>query len=163
MQSVANGQVWSCLDAHQIRVDWKVERVDSGGIEPRAHGFILSNGKAISFTIRSLSKGLRAARLVEHADGTAVNRPVERYVSPKTLEQTKTASDYRRTTAPKGAETASPRMEQAYVMRYEHGMSVKDIAAHFGVATSSVSNWCQRVKTKRLDEKRRAELGRTGS
>jgi hypothetical protein len=152
MQSVASGQVWSVLDRNGCRVEFTVHRIvrDEYG-ERRAVG-VLASGRSFSFTVSSLSRGSRGARLLRHADGHVPYRPPSDKLA-LTAEETKTASDYRRQAAPKGVATASPRMEEAYRMRYEKHMSIAEVAKHFAVKPNRVSNWCAQVRSKRLEQR----------
>lgn len=146
-------QVWSCLLTHSSkRVEFKITRIE-GGAEPRAYGDSTATGKEVSFTVRALANGSRAARLVRHADGhVPYKAPVEQVV-----ESTATASDHRYEKAPKGILTAPPRMQEAFAMR-EQQMSIAQIAKHFGVKPSTVSGWLQRVHERIADERVRQQL-----
>jgi hypothetical protein len=155
MQKVVKGQVWSVLSTYcRNRIQFEVQRVERDGKnELRAFGIIVGGIKEISFTVSSLSRGLRGARIVLHADGHEPYEPerVSRVVS------TATASDFRKIRAPRGVATASPRMEEAFSMR-EGGASLDDIAEHFGVNKKLVSSWCTRVREKREDDAARRIL-----
>jgi hypothetical protein len=148
---VSVDQQWSVLNINRIRVEFTVQRVerDENG-ELRAYGVLVS-GRNASFTVAALAKGSRGARLVRHADGHEPYRPKE--TCAPTTETTKTASDYRRTSAPKGIGVASPHMEEAFRMRYELGMSLDDVAAHFDVPKNRIAGWCAQVRHKREDER----------
>jgi hypothetical protein len=156
--SVNVGETWSVLSTHsRKRVEFIVERIAKEGTdELRAFGTLVGGGKTVSFTVRAMSKGLRGARLVRHADGHEPYKPPPDK-APRTAEYTATASDYRKTKAPKGMATAPPRMMEAFAMR-EKSVPVPEIAAHFGVTVSTVSSWLSRVREKRDDEKMLAML-----
>jgi len=156
--NVNAGETWSVLSTHsRRRIEFVVERIAKIGTdELRAFGTPVGGGKEVSFTVRALSKGLRGARLVRHADGHEPYKPPPDK-APRTVEYTATASDYRKTKAPKGIATASPRMEEACAMR-EKDVPVPEIAAHFGVTVSTVSSWLSRVRQKREDAKTMAML-----
>jgi len=159
MQEVVVGQVWSALDQNRIRVEVEIMQIerDKRGLTARCE--ITSNRKKIPFLVSALAKGMRGARLVRRADGSLPCKPKQPHV-PKDLENSATASDFRRVERPKGLSPASERAEEAWKMRFEQGMSVKDVAAALGVKPSRVSSWCAQVRDKREDER---ALGRTGS
>ena len=154
MHNVKIGETWSCLATHsRRRIDFVVERIEKLRDELRAFGTPVGGGKEVSFAVSALAKGARGARLVRHADGHVP------YKAPpdKGRESTATASDFRREKAPKGILTAPPRMEEAFAMRSE-GVSIGQIAAHFGVKTSTASGWIQRVHERIADERVRRQL-----
>lgn len=159
MYNVKVGERWSALLTHsRRRVDFDVTRIEKSGDELRAYGIPVGGGKELSFTVRALSKGLRGARLVRHADGHEPYKPPpDRPL--RAAEYTATASDYRRDKAPKGMATASPRMEEAFAMR-EQDKSTEEIATHFGVSKATVLSWLSRVRQKRDDQKSLAALDR---
>jgi hypothetical protein len=62
------------------------------------------------------------------------------------LESTKTASDYKRVTKPKGTVRSNPKMELAYKMRYVEHKSLTEVAGFFDVPENRVSAWCARMR-----------------
>jgi DNA invertase Pin-like site-specific DNA recombinase len=159
MQSVVIGQVWSLLNLRHFRVEFLVERI-ANAPELRAFGRYVGStrDKEISFTVSALSRGLRGARLVRDADGREPYRPPTDKIAAD-LDSDATASDFRRTTEPKGFATTSPRMEEAFRMR-DQGLSPAEIAKVFGVSRSLVSSWCQRVQQKIYDDRVRQRMER---
>lgn len=154
MHNVKIGETWSCLATHsRRRIDFVVERIEKLRDELRAFGTPVGGGKEVSFAVSALAKGARGARLVRHADGhVPFKAPVE-----QARESTATASDHRYEKAPRGILTAPPRMQEAFAMRQQE-MSIPQIAAHFGVKTSTVSGWLQRVHERIADERVRRQL-----
>ena len=145
-------QVWSVLDARSIRVVFEIREIRQDVGELRAFGVLVSNGKPVSFAVSALAKGLRSARLVRRADGSPPgpeDRPKHKNMLPDP-DLKKTASDFRRTTKPKGLATASPLAERAFEMRKT--MKIKDVARALGVSPSRVSDLCECVRNKRADE-----------
>ena len=76
MQDVNVKQIWSALDQNRVRVEFQIDRIGDGVGEKRAFGRILSNKRAISFPVSALAKGMRGARLIQHADGHRPYNPV---------------------------------------------------------------------------------------
>jgi len=147
VEKVEVGSVWSILDTHRQRVEFTVQRIATENGEKRAFG-VLASGRTHSFTVSALARCRRGARLVRYPDGHAP------YVPPTDLyaeQPTKTASDFRRTTAPKGMTKTHAQMDEAFAMR-KQGTPVKQIAAHFGVRPSRIATWIQRARECREDE-----------
>jgi len=160
------GAIWSILAViarQRIRVEVEIVRIAPGkNARLVAHCAMLPNRKEIPFLVSALAKGSRGARVVRHADGSEPSKP-KLPIVPDNLENNATASDFRRSAPPKGLSSASPRAEQAWKMRFEQGMSIKDVAKHLGVAPSRVSSMCRSVREKREDERSLVGLGRTGT
>jgi len=159
MQPVRVGQVWSVLNLRRFRIEFLIERI-ANAPEPRAFGRYVGStrDKEISFAVSALAKGMRGARLVRDADGSEPYKPPRDKIADD-LDSDATASDFRRTTEPKGFATTSPRMEEAYRMR-EQGMKPVEIAKIFGISRSLVSSWCQRVQQKMYDDRVRQRMER---
>jgi DNA-binding CsgD family transcriptional regulator len=149
MRIIRPEQVWQ-LEASGYRdlQNFRVDRVD----ERLAHGVILARdgtpSKPHAFSLRTLRRGLRHATIVSEAPGYPEQRPTPESFAAPSAE--KTAGDYRRARAPKGVVSASPRMEEAARLRSE-GLTNKQIAARFGLATSSVTKMLTRYKEARTD------------
>lgn len=157
MQDVRVGEVWSVLDMRRIRIEFRITRIAKDNGELRAFGELAGTTKVVSFTVSALAKGSRGARLVRHADGHEPYKP--KVVEP--VAETPTASDFRKQTGPRGMATASPRMEEAFALRYEQGVSLDDLASRYGVSKSTVSMWCTKVRDKRAEQRRLADVRAT--
>lgn len=64
-----------------------------------------------------------------------------------------TASEHRRTTAPRGLVRVTDRMVEA-LRRHEAGETTADLAKAYGVSKSLVHGWYARVREARLDARR---------
>ena len=157
MNVVAKGQTWSVLDHFRQRVEWTIDDIRREGIELRAFGHLVSNGKLQSYTVKTIAKGQRGARLVRNADGSEATKLTKRAASAAALfsrdddTEDKTASDFRRTVEPHGRASVTPRMEQAFKMK-EAGKSSVWIAQHFDVSPSRVRCWFKAVRERQEDE-----------
>jgi hypothetical protein len=141
-----------------MRYEFDVVSIEGSGRDARVHYTLVKSGRPGNVLLSVLQKGLRASRLVRHSDGHEAYRPPADKLS-LTAEETKTASDYRRVTKPKGVAKAAPHMEEAFRMRTELKIPVGEVAAHFDVSTNRIASWCKVVRDAREDEQ---NLGRTG-
>jgi hypothetical protein len=100
IQSVSAGQLWElAAQAFGAFESFRVERVDGG----MAFGTMVSGGRAASFKVSTLARGLRSSRLVQNADGTRYHKPAP---AMRTQEREPTASDFRRLQPPRGLTAA---------------------------------------------------------
>lgn len=155
MNKVISGQVWSLMDVGKHRYLFTIDRIEGR----RAFGHI-GNGRPERVDLTVLTRGRRSARLERHPDGTVAERaPRYKGKTPPTLEDTATASDYIRTSEPRGIAKASDRQRQALIMREVDDRSISDIAIHFGVTKSIVNGWLSKAREAREEER---NLRRTG-
>ena len=150
-QPVNVAERWRIENRRHVMVEFTIERIEKNESgELLAYG-VLDNGKPISFTVAALSRGMRGARLVRHADGHEPYRPK---VSERPDESDlRTASDFRRTSGPRGLTKASEKMELAYKMRHDQGLPVAEVAKHFGISANRLAAWCAQAREARADRK----------
>ena len=154
MSSVSIGQLWSVMDAFRPRYTLRVTRIDGGRVQGT-----LAGGKLASIDRSVLMRGRRGAYLVEHADGRSAPLPKHHSGSPlKTLEDTRTASDYKPPKGPRGIARAGELQRAALAMR-EAGVSFKDVCEHFGKNRGTMSAWLLRAREQREDERNLKAVG----
>jgi DNA-binding CsgD family transcriptional regulator len=154
MQKVEVNQVWSVLGTYQHRIEFTVTRIVELNGEVRAFGTVKGGRKEASFTVHTLSKGLRAARLLRHADGHEAYTIKER-------KEAVAPSASRSRIVPRGIATVTPRMEEAFAMRGA-GMTRREIATYYKVSEAMVSKWCGAVRDKLQDDRNRRLLEECG-
>lgn len=140
------------MDFGRMRFEVNIVSVDPPGRDARARYTLVRSGRPGSVLLSVLQRGLRASHLVRHADGHVAFRPPPDKPLP-TLETTKTASDYKKVTKPRGTVKSSPKMELAYKMRYQDGKSLTEVAEHFQVPENRVSAWCKAMRDKLEDQR----------
>jgi len=155
MSSVSVGQLWSVMDAFRPRYTLRVTRIDGGRVQGT-----LAGGKLASIDRSVLMRGRRGAYLVEHADGRSAPLPKHYSGSPlKTLEDTRTASDYvKPLKPPRGMARAGEQQREALAM-VESGASFKDVCTHFGKDRGTMSAWLLKAREAREDEKNLKAVG----
>ena len=160
MTRIVPGQLWSLMDSLRPRYTLRITRTS----EKIAFG-TLANGKKARVELSVLQHGRRGARLVERADGSLAG-PCERQKRDAALPRvsvadTKTASDYIKTKAPKGVTPANQVQREALTLR-EAGASVDDLCAKYGKTRGIINAWISRAREAREDERNVAALKRVG-
>lgn len=121
---------------------------------------VLGNGRPESVDLSVLVHGRRAARLERHPDGTEAKSPKYNAGPPlKTAEDKRSASDYIRSTAPKGIAKAGSREREALRLKESGEKTFAELVEMFGVSPGTMSAWLSRAREAREDER---NLGRTG-
>jgi len=159
MNRVEPGQIWSLVDAERPRYDFIITHIENG----RAHG-VCPGGKLYSVSVRALARGARGANLVENADGspavlTRRQRSRRGMIAPARPEVDKTASDFLKTSAPKGVARVGEKQQRALEL-HESGTTVKQLCEMYGKNKGTISAWLSRAREAREDARNLAECRR---
>jgi len=157
---VVPGQLWSLLDSLRPRYTIRVTRI----VGLRVYG-TLAGGKKVNVHLSVLRHGRRGSRLVEHPDGSPAEpcgRQQRDSVKPRlSVEDTRSASDYVKTTEPRGVTHTNDLQREALALR-EAGVSIGDLCVKYGKSYGVVSAWLSRAREAREDGRSVAACRKTG-